>query len=103
MRWYDMSNLSVAAVVYLSLLAVASLTCFLVYGFDKRRAVRGGLRVPERTLHILAFLGGWPGAILARGHFHHKTKKQSFLIVSWLVIFVHLAIVGSAAFFLSPP
>ncbi len=54
-----------AAIVYLGLVAVTSLASFAAYGFDKRRAGTGGRRVPERTLHLLALLGGWPGAILA--------------------------------------
>ena len=52
------------AAAYLGLVAVTSLVSFAAYGFDKRRAATGGRRVPERTLLVLAFLGGWPGAIL---------------------------------------
>ena len=44
--------------------ALVSIVTFVVYGFDKRRAVHGGRRVPERTLHGLELLGGWPGALL---------------------------------------
>ncbi|CAN5160154.1 hypothetical protein BH11PLA2_BH11PLA2_43170 [soil metagenome] len=75
-----------------------SLVTFVVYGFDKKRAMNGGRRVPERTLQLLAFLGGWLGALLAQKHFRHKTKKTSFLIVFWGLFVLHIAIVGAVVF-----
>lgn len=71
-------------------LGVSALT-FLVYGFDKRRAVKGGSRVPEKTLHLLELCGGWPGALLAQNLFRHKTQKRSFRIVFWAIVVLHLA------------
>jgi len=87
-----------AVAFYLGLVLAMSTACFVAYGLDKRRAVRGDRRIPERTLHILAFLGGWPGALGGRRFFRHKTKKPSFLIVSWLVVVLHVAIFGAAAY-----
>lgn len=87
-----------AAAVYLSVVAVMSSVCFITYGFDKRRAVRGGRRVPERTLHFMAFLGGWPGAILAQRHFRHKTQKLPFRLVFWLTVVLHLGLVGAVTY-----
>ncbi|MDB5340823.1 MAG: hypothetical protein JWN70_6442 [Planctomycetaceae bacterium] len=88
---------------YLSVVAVMSLLCFIAYGFDKRRAARGGRRVPERTLHIMALLGGWPGAILGQQQFRHKTQKVSFLIVFWLVVLLHISIVGAVTYAVAGP
>ena len=73
---------------------VASAVTFAVYGLDKRRAARGGRRVPERTLHLLEALGGWPGALVASAVFRHKTKKLGFRVVRGLVVAVHLAAWG---------
>jgi uncharacterized membrane protein YsdA (DUF1294 family) len=87
-----------AIFTYLSIVIVMSIACFAVYGLDKQRSVIGGRRVQERTLHILAFLGGWPGAILGMRHFRHKTKKLSFLIVFMLVVLLHVGIVSAAAY-----
>lgn len=87
-----------AVVTYLSIVVVTSFVSFAAFGLDKRRAGNGGRRVPERTLHILAFLGGWPGALLGQRQFRHKTQKLSFLIVFWLVVVLHVAIVGTAVY-----
>jgi uncharacterized membrane protein YsdA (DUF1294 family) len=87
-----------AAVAYLGVVAVMSCASFAAYWADKRRAVSGGRRVPERTLHLLAFLGGWPGAMLAQRHFRHKTRKVPFRIVFWAVVVQHVAVVGAVVF-----
>lgn len=88
----------IAVAVYLGIVLLMSLACYVVYGWDKRSAAKGGRRVPEQTLHMLALLGGWPGALLGQRHFRHKTKKLSFLIVFWCIVLFHVAIVGTAAY-----
>lgn len=55
-----------------------NLFTLLMYGKDKWAAKRQWRRTPEKTLHLLAFIGGWPGAILGQTLFRHKTQKQSF-------------------------
>ena len=59
------------------------------YRSDKRRAEEGAWRVPESTLHIISFIGGWPGAFLAQRVFRHKTSKLSFQFVFWCVVAIH--------------
>ncbi len=71
--------------------AVMSIVAFAMYGFDKRRARRGGRRIPEATLHLSEALFGWPGAFLAQQFFRHKTRKRSFLVVFWLIGIAHAA------------
>ena len=85
-----------ALVVYLSLVFVMSVVTFTAYGLDKRRSANGSRRIPEQTLHIMALLGGWPGALLGQRQFRHKTKKLSFLTVFWCVVVLHVAVVGTA-------
>jgi uncharacterized membrane protein YsdA (DUF1294 family) len=87
-----------AVLAYLSLVAVTSCACFIAYGLDKRRAANGGPRVSERTLHLLAFLGGWPGAWLGQRQFRHKTTKLPFRIVFCVVVVSHVAVVGAVAY-----
>ncbi len=59
-------------------LAAANLAAFAAFGVDKRRAKRGAWRIPERTLFLLAILGGSIGAFLGMHVFHHKTKHWYF-------------------------
>ena len=56
-----------------------SLLLFLQMGADKRRAKAGARRVPEKTLFLLALLGGAPGGLLGMELFRHKTKHWTFV------------------------
>jgi uncharacterized membrane protein YsdA (DUF1294 family) len=80
--------------IYLLLTVVCSTIAFILYGIDKRRAIRKQPRISERTLHLLSILGGWPGAHLAQQLFRHKTLKVSFRLVFWLTVAIHLIIIG---------
>lgn len=71
-----------------------SLASFVLYGHDKTSAQRGQWRTPERQLHLLALLGGWPGALVAQRAFRHKSSKASFRRVYWLTVGLNLAGLG---------
>ncbi|WP_026701430.1 DUF1294 domain-containing protein [Salibacterium aidingense] len=49
-----------------------------VMGWDKRKARQRKRRFRERTLWILALLGGSIGIQLAMMSFHHKTRHITF-------------------------
>ena len=91
-------NLKSVVVVYLIVVCIASLWTFLAYGIDKRRARVGSRRVPEKSLHLLAFVGGWPGALAGQQVFRHKTQKLGFRIVFWGIVALHLGLVGSVVY-----
>lgn len=69
-----------------ALYLVASLVTFAVYARDKAAARKDRWRTPERTLHLLALLGGWPGALAARHLLRHKSRKVSFRVLFWLSV-----------------
>ena len=73
---------------------VMSQLCFLVYGLDKLAARQGWRRVRERTLHLLALCGGWPGAWLAQRVFRHKTVKPAFRRWFWLTVVLNVLVIG---------
>lgn len=62
---------------------------FLMYGADKTAAELGKWRTSESTLHTIALLGGWPGALVARRVFRHKTSKQPFRTIFWFTVIVN--------------
>jgi uncharacterized membrane protein YsdA (DUF1294 family)/cold shock CspA family protein len=66
--------------------AVLSLVTFCAYWQDKRAAQAGHWRTPESTLHALALLGGWPGAIVAQQWLRHKSRKADFRGRFWLTV-----------------
>lgn len=71
-----MSPLTAALLLYLAAVNVAT---FLVYGTDKRRAKKDKRRVPEKTLFLLALIGGSVGAWTGMYAFRHKTRHWYFV------------------------
>jgi len=69
--------------------AVMSLLAFFLYWHDKNRARNDGWRTPEKVLHGVELLGGWPGALLAQQRFRHKTRKLFYQTVFWLIVLLH--------------
>ncbi|NIJ76371.1 uncharacterized membrane protein YsdA (DUF1294 family) [Xanthomonas campestris] len=71
--------------------AAASILAMLAYRLDKSAAQRGRQRTPEATLHLIALLGGWPGALLAQALFRHKSNKAAFQLRFWITVVVNVA------------
>ena len=70
----------------------ASSVTFIAYALDKARAVDAEWRVSENTLHLLEFLGGWPGALFAQQCLRHKTAKPGYQAIFWLIVAAHLGL-----------
>jgi uncharacterized membrane protein YsdA (DUF1294 family) len=83
--------------IYAVVMLPASMACFIAYGLDKRRAQAGDRRIAERTLHGLAFVGGWPGALVGQRVFRHKTKKLTFQLTLWAIIAAHVTFLALAS------
>ena len=69
-------------IIICAVLGAISLVTFILYGADKRRAVKGKWRVPEKVLLSLSFFGGAIGGVLGMSIFRHKPKKAAFIFVN---------------------
>lgn len=78
-------------ILFADLIVMSTIT-LLLYAWDKRQAKKQGWRVPEKRLHLLALLGGWPGALLGQCWLRHKSIKTKFRLVFWLTVLLHTAI-----------
>ncbi|MCW4438322.1 DUF1294 domain-containing protein [Vibrio splendidus] len=71
---------------------VIGVVTFFVYAKDKRAAINGNWRVPEKTLHTFSIAGGWLGALIAQEKLRHKTQKQPFRSIYWLTVVINVAV-----------
>ena len=78
-------------------LAVINFTTWAAYGLDKGRAKSGKWRIPERTLLLLALVGGPLGALAGMIMFRHKTRKPKFYISVPVMFVAHCVIVTMLA------
>ena len=98
----------VVAVGFLALIAIAGLwnvlprlvlglyfgfsaLAFIAYAIDKSAARNNRWRTREDTLHLLGLVGGWPGALVARQLFRHKSTKHSFRTTLWVTVVLNCA------------
>lgn len=86
------SNLIPLAIV--GTYAVMSIITFAMYAKDKNASEWGTWRTQESTLHLLALLGGWPGAGIAQSFLRHKSKKLSFRVIYWITVIFNCIVLG---------
>jgi uncharacterized membrane protein YsdA (DUF1294 family) len=75
----------------LAYLLSINLITFLTYAYDKRAARKHNRRIRERTLHVLALLGGSPAALASQQLLRHKTIKRSFQLMCWTIVVLQVA------------
>ena len=74
--------------VFLVILNIISL---IFFGVDKLKSVRGGWRIPEFRLLLVALFGPF-GAYAGMLLFRHKTRKAKFLLVP-IFLFIQLYLI----------
>ena len=75
-----------------------SAVAILLYALDKSAATHQRWRVQERTLHLVALLGGWPGALFAQDAFRHKSSKPSFQNGFLATVVVNCAVLAAGTY-----
>lgn len=76
----------VAALIAMNLGTIA------LFWLDKRYAQNGDRRISESTLLTWAIFGGSPGALLARQLFRHKTRKQPFSTMLYVICVLQIGL-----------
>lgn len=76
--------------VYLILINVLT---FLLYYYDKQKACHDAWRISEKTLLLVALLGGSAGAYSAMEIFHHKTLHPRFYIGIPLMLAIQVLLI----------
>ena len=79
------------AAAVIIVICVFSLADFLLFGIDKRKALKHRWRIPESTLLLVSFPGGI-GGLSGMFFFHHKTRKWKFRIMIPLFAFIDIVI-----------
>ncbi len=77
--------------LFLIYLVLINLAAFMAFGIDKSRARNHAWRIPEKTLFLLAAVGGSIGALLGMFFFRHKTRHLSFRIGLPVILLVQIA------------
>ena len=72
-------------------LVTVNLIAFILYGIDKYKSRKSKWRISERTLIIIALIGGSIGALLAMKAFRHKTKHKKFTIGVPIILVAQIA------------
>ena len=63
----------------LLLFMAINISSFFLIVIDKRKAVNGSERIPEKNFFYLSLAGGWVLGIISLYLFRHKVKKFSFM------------------------
>jgi uncharacterized membrane protein YsdA (DUF1294 family) len=72
-------------------LVIVNIISLMFFGVDKLKSKRGGWRIPEARLLLVAFFGPF-GAYAGMLLFKHKTRRVKFLLVP-IFLFIHLCLI----------
>lgn len=60
---------------------------------DKQKAKKRKWRISEKTLFLIAALGGSVGSLVGMYQFKHKTKHRKFVIGIPVILFIQIGII----------
>jgi hypothetical protein len=81
-------------IILIAYLVFINILAFILYGVDKKHAIKHLSRIPESVLLWMARLGGGLGSWLGMFVFHHKKKHHNFMILIPLWIIIWLIAIG---------
>lgn len=84
--------MNTALKIFISYIVIISLIGFLSMYIDKRRATKHQWRIPEKTLFLIAIIGGSAGSVIGMHTFRHKTKHWYFLYGMPAILIIQIAL-----------
>lgn len=72
---------------------VMNIFAFILYGVDKRRAIKKEWRISERSLILVSVMGGAFGAFVGMYVFRHKIRHIKFQLIIPLTVIVHFVLI----------
>jgi len=82
----------IQASTLLVFLVIVNIIALTFFGVDKLKSKRGGWRIPELRLLLVALFGPF-GAYAGMLLFHHKTRKVKFILVP-IFLFIHVYLIA---------
>ena len=79
---------------YFGLMVLNSLIAIIMYSNDKKRAVKGKMRIKEKNLLFIAVFFGAFGSLIGRIVAHHKTDKKYFSFVIYMSLLFEVLTFG---------
>lgn len=79
--------------LFIGYLIVINIIGFIQMGVDKRKALTGKWRLPEKQLWLIAILFGSPGTYFGMQLFRHKTKHRLFKFGLPILSMIELVII----------
>ena len=80
--------------IILIYIVIINLIGFLSMWLDKKKAIKHQYRISEKTLFLVAILGGSIGSILGMRKFRHKTKHWYFRCGMPLILIIQCILIG---------
>lgn len=74
-------------------LLIINLIGLIIMFIDKRKAIKGSWRIPEKSLIFIALIGGGVGTIIGMYWFRHKTKKLRFTIGFPVILLTEIIVI----------
>jgi len=71
---------------------IINLLGYTLMWHDKKSAQKGEWRVKEKTLFLVAAIGGSIGSIIGMYHFRHKTKHSTFTVGMPAILILQITI-----------
>lgn len=85
-----MTTFAKVFLIYIAIMSIAGILSMLI---DKRKAIKGKWRVPEKTLFLISLIGGSIGSLAGMYLFRHKTKHWYFVVFMPAILILHIAFV----------